>query len=153
VLGYAGGGQLGNFGEVGVDQTTFGPAVFLWFVSIGGLTVAMTGGITRRAKPAPVATPAPVVVEEPPYDEPPAEEPPADEPPDDDVDEYDVVEEIPDPPAEPAPAAPVLDDVPRVVGYDDLDDPEAHFVTDDDAEISEISEPDATSDEARRPAD
>ena len=45
LLGYAGGGQLGNFGHVGVDQATFGPAVFLWFVGIGGLTVAMTGGI------------------------------------------------------------------------------------------------------------
>ena len=31
LLGYAGGGRLGNFGDVGVDQTTFGPAVFLWF--------------------------------------------------------------------------------------------------------------------------
>ena len=45
LLGYAGGGQLGNFGHVGVDQATFGPAVFLWFVGIGGLTVAMAGGI------------------------------------------------------------------------------------------------------------
>ena len=44
LLGYAGGGQLGNFGHVGVDQATFGPAVFLWFVGIGGLTLAMAGG-------------------------------------------------------------------------------------------------------------
>ncbi len=50
LLGYAGGGELGNFGHVGVDQTTFGPAVFLWFVGIGGLTVAMAGGIARRRK-------------------------------------------------------------------------------------------------------
>ena len=50
LLGYAGGGELGNFGHVGVDQTTFGPAVFLWFVAIGGLTVAMTGGIARRPR-------------------------------------------------------------------------------------------------------
>ncbi len=50
LLGYAGGGQLGNFGDVGVDQATFGPAVFLWFVGIGGLTVAMSGGIARRPK-------------------------------------------------------------------------------------------------------
>src|SRR4029077_7333471 len=28
VLGYAGGGQLGNFGDIGVDQSTFGPGVF-----------------------------------------------------------------------------------------------------------------------------
>jgi hypothetical protein len=48
LLGYAGGGELGNFGHVGVDQATFGPAVFLWFVAIGGLTVAMAGGVARR---------------------------------------------------------------------------------------------------------
>ena len=54
LLGYAGGGRLGNFGDVGVDQTTFGPAVFLWFVAIGGLTVVMSGGIARRAKARPV---------------------------------------------------------------------------------------------------
>ena len=50
LLGYAGGGRLGNFGDVGVDQATFGPAVFLWFVGIGALTVAMSGGIARRPK-------------------------------------------------------------------------------------------------------
>jgi hypothetical protein len=52
LLGYAGGGELGNFGHVGVDQATFGPAVFLWFVGIGGLTVAMSGGVARRPTPA-----------------------------------------------------------------------------------------------------
>jgi hypothetical protein len=146
VLGYAGGGQLGNFGEVGVDQTTFGPAVFLWFVAIGGLTVVMTGGIARRPKPARAPAPAPVVVAGPP-DEPP-DEPPFDES-DDDVETDDDVEEIVDTAAEPVSDAPVLDDVPRVVGFDDLDDdPEAHFVTDDDDAM-----PGATSDEARRPAD
>jgi hypothetical protein len=56
LLGYAGGGELGNFGHVGVDQGTFGPAVFLWFVAIGGLTVAMAGGIARRPK-----TPKPTI--------------------------------------------------------------------------------------------
>lgn len=60
LLGYAGGGRLGNFGDVGVDQVTFGPAVFLWFVSIGGLTVAMAGGLAKRPKPVkPVAEPEP----------------------------------------------------------------------------------------------
>ena len=49
-LGYAGGGTLGNFGEVGVDQATFGPAVFLWFAGIGGLTVAMSGGLSPRVR-------------------------------------------------------------------------------------------------------
>jgi hypothetical protein len=54
VLGYAAGGELGNFGEVGVDQATFAPAVFIWFAAIGGLTVVMAGGVTRRPrKPAP----------------------------------------------------------------------------------------------------
>ncbi|HKV21795.1 MAG TPA: DUF6350 family protein [Mycobacterium sp.] len=50
LLGYAGGGELGNFGHVGVDQTTFAPAVFLWFMAIGGLTIAMAGGITRAPR-------------------------------------------------------------------------------------------------------
>lgn len=60
LLGYAGGGRLGNFGDVGVDQTTFGPAVFLWFAVIGGLTVVMAGGLTRRPKPVkPVPAPEP----------------------------------------------------------------------------------------------
>lgn len=59
LLGYAGGGRLGNFGNVGVDQTTFGPAVFVWFAAIGALTVAMSGGIARRNKTKPVAATAP----------------------------------------------------------------------------------------------
>ena len=50
VLGYAGGGQLGNFGGVGVDQATFAPAVFLWFFLVGAVTVAMSGGIRRGPK-------------------------------------------------------------------------------------------------------
>ncbi|MGH3580328.1 MAG: cell division protein PerM [Mycobacterium sp.] len=62
LLGYAGGGRLGNFGDVGVDQVTFAPAVFLWFVSIGGLTVAMAGGLARRPN---TVKPVPVPVSEP----------------------------------------------------------------------------------------
>jgi hypothetical protein len=50
VLGYAGGGQLGNFGAVGVDQATFAPAVFLWFFLVGAVTVAMSGGLKRGPK-------------------------------------------------------------------------------------------------------
>jgi hypothetical protein len=165
VLGYAGGGQLGNFGQVGVDQTTFGPAVFLWFVSIGGLTVAMTGGLTRRPKTA--RAPAPMVTDEPLADEPLVEGPPIDEPPigepvvpgpdvfesDDYIEaeivEPDDVEEFEDVPDEPEPAAPVIE-ASRIVRDDDLDDdPEEHFVTDHD----EISEPGAANGEARRPAD
>jgi hypothetical protein len=141
VLGYAGGGKLGNFGNVGVDQTTFGPAVFVWFVSIGGLTVAMTGGIARRPKPipAPTAAPASVVETEPPPAEP--------------AEDLDEVETVAEPVTQPVFAEPVVDPVvhgaPRVVRHDDLDDdPEAHFVTDDDD-----ATPGTTSDEARRPAD
>ena len=50
LLGFAGGGALGNFGDVGVDQATFAPAVFLWFAGIGALTVAMAGGIRARVR-------------------------------------------------------------------------------------------------------
>ncbi|WP_238158960.1 DUF6350 family protein [Mycobacterium sp. MFM001] len=86
LLGYAGGGQLGNFGGVGVDQDTFGIAVFLWFAVIGAVTVAMAGGISRRPKPVPVAEPevepvvepqAPVVEPEAPVVEPEDEAPAA----------------------------------------------------------------------------
>ena len=48
LLGFAGGGPLGNFGMVGVDQTTFGPGAFIWFFLIGAMTVAMAGGISRK---------------------------------------------------------------------------------------------------------
>jgi hypothetical protein len=60
LLGYAAGGPLGNFGDVGVDQSTFGFAVFLWFAAVGWVTVAMAGGIRyrpRAAKPVRVAQP------------------------------------------------------------------------------------------------
>jgi hypothetical protein len=57
LLGYAAGGRLGNFGDVGVDQSTFAPAVFLWFAGIGGLTVAMSGGVARRPRPEPEPEP------------------------------------------------------------------------------------------------
>jgi hypothetical protein len=60
LLGYAGGGQLGNFGDVGTDQGTFGFAVFLWFATVGAITVAMAGGVryrVRKPRPARVAQP------------------------------------------------------------------------------------------------
>ena len=60
VLGYAGGGELGNFGHVGVDQTTFAPAVFLWFFAIGGLTIAMAGGVARTPPKVAAAPEEPV---------------------------------------------------------------------------------------------
>jgi uncharacterized protein DUF6350 len=57
LLGYAAGGRLGNFGDVNVDQSTFAPAVFVWFAGIGALTVVMSGGIVRRPRPAPEPKP------------------------------------------------------------------------------------------------
>lgn len=63
VLAFAGGGLLGNFGDVGVDQVTFGPGVFFWFFVIGALTVVMAGGVSRgAARPAVVTVPAGVDV-------------------------------------------------------------------------------------------
>jgi uncharacterized protein DUF6350 len=113
LLAYAGSGRLGNFGDVGVDQATFAPAIFLWFVGIGALTVAMAGGIARRPKaPKPVPEPE--------------QEP--------DVDEEPLDED--EPPAPVEAAAPVDDE-----------DPEEHFVADDDTTQS------ATGDESRGPSD
>jgi uncharacterized protein DUF6350 len=118
LLGFAGGGRLGNFGDVGVDQVTFGPAVFLWFVGIGALTVAMSGGIARRPRRVtPVPVPEPEIVEDEPEvsgDEPEVLE-----------DEPEVLEDEPE------------DDVATPVGPavdgDYPEDPEEHFVADDDA--------------------
>src|SRR5262249_38798228 len=59
LLGYAGGGGVGNFGDVGVDQSTVAPAVFLWFAALGALTVVMSGGIARRPRPRPEPEPEP----------------------------------------------------------------------------------------------
>ncbi|MFV1362016.1 DUF6350 family protein [Mycolicibacterium elephantis] len=117
LLGHAGGGRLGNFGDVGVDQTTFGPAVFLWFVGIGGLTVAMSGGIARRPrrpKPAPEPEPEPEPVPEP--DTELDVEPESVEAPEETVD---------DAPPEDGEQVPVEAAAP-------LEDPEEHFVVDDD---------------------
>lgn len=115
LLGHAGGGRLGNFGDVGVDQTTFGPAVFLWFVGIGGLTVAMSGGIARRPrrpKPAPEPEPEPVPEPDTELDV----EPESVEAPEETVD---------DAPPEDGEQVPVEAAAP-------LEDPEEHFVVDDD---------------------
>lgn len=174
LLGHAGGGRLGNFGDVGVDQTTFGPAVFLWFLGVGGLTVAMSGGIARRRKvrtaPAPAAAPAaapapapdpesealrfPVEAPEPPQ---PAEAPVEDVVFDAEVD-AEFVDELPPPlavsgPPVARPAPEPVRQAPRDV-FDLEDDPEAHFFTDDDARFEPgIDEPHPTSDEQRRPSD
>jgi hypothetical protein len=63
LLGYAGGGRLGNFGDVGVDQSTFGFAVFLWFAVVGAITVAMAGGVRYRPRKLKPAEPAADVAE------------------------------------------------------------------------------------------
>ena len=96
LLAFAGSGALGNFGQVGIEQLTFGPGVFLCFFVVGAVTVAMSGGLTRRpaaevpavpigdaepetgpvvtSEPAPEAVPDPEPVPEP-EPEPEAEQP------------------------------------------------------------------------------
>ena len=139
LLGHVSGGRLGNFGAVGVDQVTFGPAVFLWFLGIGGLTVAMAGGISRapKVRAAPVVAarrePEPASDSEP---EPTAEPEPAPEAaPEPEPEPEPEIERAPMPPPpgpRPAPEhVPTLDD-----------DPESHFFADDE-----------TSDEQRGRAD
>lgn len=171
LAGFAGGGRLGNFGSVGVDQATFAPAVFLWFVGIGGLTVAMSGGLTR--KPRPVAAPKPEPEPVAPKPEPEAEK----EPETDVVDEDVVAFDEPDPEPELEPDEPLVswssedtqadepapEYVDRYVEYDDVqetvheagprryedldDDPEDHFIVDD------IPDDPATGDQPRRAGD
>ncbi|QYL16017.1 cell division protein PerM [Mycolicibacterium pallens] len=130
LLGYAGGGQLGNFGEVGVDQSTFGPAVFLWFFVIGALTVLLTGGVRRRPKRVKPVVP----VEEPLFDEDVEDDDEALTTPIPDVaaesDVEPVPEPEPEPEEEPEPAPP-----PKPVRpAPDLEDVEDLMVVDDDIE-------------------
>lgn len=70
IVGKLAGGQLGNFGRLGIDQGTFGPGVFFWFLVIGLLTVFMLGGATRlpartRRDPEPAPEPGPEPTPEP----------------------------------------------------------------------------------------
>jgi len=159
LLGYAGGGRLGNFGDVGVDQATFGPAVFVWFVGIGGLTVVMSGGLRRRpkARPVPSAATPPTPEPEPEPDtlpvptaeeaEPEPEvvlEPDPEPEPEVEIElepEAEVEPVRPPEPAQPVEPRPVRA-APRDV-FDFDDDPEAHYFADDDH----------TSDEPRRSSD
>lgn len=94
VLALAGSGQLGNFGHVGVDQTTFGPWVFFWFFVIGGMTVVMAGGISRgrvlTSRPSPAPTP-------------PVYDPLADNPPDESDDPLEESDVDASPESEPGP--------------------------------------------------
>jgi hypothetical protein len=101
LLGYAGGGQLGNFGDVGTDQGTFGFAVFLWFAVVGAITVAMAGGVRYRARkprPARAARPPAESAVEPSVPADPVAEPDGDEP-------VVVVEAADQPPAADRPAS------------------------------------------------
>ncbi|WP_435102995.1 cell division protein PerM [Mycobacterium sp. Z3061] len=50
LLGYGGGGRLGNFGDVGVDHSAMFLGVLFWFVVVGVVTVVMAGGIRRRPR-------------------------------------------------------------------------------------------------------
>lgn len=92
LLAYGGGGRLGNFGSVGVDQGALVVGVLFWFAVVGGVTVVMTGGIRRRPrrpKRRPVAAPPPPAEEPADFadllDEPEEERPPGDTAEDDGV--------------------------------------------------------------------
>ncbi|KQH80264.1 hypothetical protein AO501_28900 [Mycobacterium gordonae] len=64
LLGYGGGGRLGNFGDVGVDHSAMFLGVLFWFVVVGVVTVVMAGGIRRRPRrprARPPVAPEPVV--------------------------------------------------------------------------------------------
>ncbi|EUA64914.1 hypothetical protein I542_5091 [Mycobacteroides abscessus 1948] len=84
IVGKLAGGQLGNFGRLGIDQGTFGPGVFFWFLVIGLLTVFMLGGATRlpaRTRRDPEPAPEPEMDPEPaPAPEPDPEPAPEPEP-------------------------------------------------------------------------
>ncbi len=50
LLGYGGGGKLGNFGDVGVDHGAMFLGVLFWFIVVGASTVVMAGGVRRRPR-------------------------------------------------------------------------------------------------------
>lgn len=146
LLAFAASGPLGNFGHVGVDQATFGPAVVFWFLLIGGLTVVMAGGVSRGpAVPAPssrdvVAGPAAEsraesrperTVDEQPEPEPEPEPEPQPEP------EAPIEEPAPGPPPPPVTPAPDVEDLEDLMFVDaDIDaDIEADIEADLEADI------------------
>ncbi|MGZ8801066.1 MAG: cell division protein PerM [Mycobacterium sp.] len=138
LLAFAGGGALGNFGDVGVDQTTFAPAVFLWFAGIGALTVAMSGGVQARVRRPKVAVTDATAADESVTEAATAPDDEQVEPVDTDPDTVEIdpqtVEITTDREAE---TGPVVDDepVPPPVIEDGLSieelDPEDHYVVDD----------------------
>ncbi|HLR99218.1 MAG TPA: DUF6350 family protein [Mycolicibacillus parakoreensis] len=123
-LGYAAGGRLGNFGDVGVDQASFGPAVFVWFTLVGAATVLVAGGVTRPrwASPTPAGGAAAA--------EPDAPGDPEETVPEETVPEETVPEERPvaEAPAGAEGGPPGRDPAPEVP----LADPEDQMFTDDD---------------------
>ncbi|QNI08409.1 hypothetical protein GAN17_20735 [Mycobacterium kubicae] len=60
LLGYAGGGKLGNFGNVGVDVGAMFLGALFWFAVVGAFTVVIAGGIRRRPRRRRPAPPPPV---------------------------------------------------------------------------------------------
>lgn len=139
LLAVAAGGKLGNFGDVGVDQVTFGPGVFFWFFVIGGVTVAMAGGISRgsgRAVPsAPPEAARVLTAAGNPTDEPrrggqggetPVTDEPAPEPePEPEPDPEPEPEPEPGPPPPPVKPAPDLEDVEDLMFVDaDIEAPD-----------------------------
>lgn len=151
LLASAASGQLGNFGHIGVDQTTFAPWVFFWFFAIGALTVMAAGGISRppkAARPGKRAPAQPVQAQAAPvdaglFDEPdddpaePAE--PSDEPdePDDQAADEPEPDDEPDPEPGPAPTEPP----PTVAPAPDCDDVEDLMFVDADREPDEPKSP------------
>ncbi|HTY29271.1 MAG TPA: DUF6350 family protein [Mycobacterium sp.] len=136
LLGYASGGQLGNFGDVGVDQTTFAPGVFFWFFVVGGVTVVMSGGVTRRPKRVPVPAEPASDLESEPFTEPivlpePAAEPEAEPVPVAEAEEQGEPEPEPEPAPPPRPVRPAPD----------LEDVEDLMIVDDDIESEEPGRP------------
>lgn len=148
-LAYFGGGQLGNFGHVGVDQATFAPAAFFWFFVIGGLTVVLAGGL--RPRPKPVVRPDTVAVEGEPLTEPIR----LGVDPDPDTDTDPATERVataepgqrPDPEPEPEPASP-----PPVRPAPEVEDVEDLMFVDDDIEDDDIGHDDIESGPGQPPA-
>src|SRR5690606_5662631 len=107
---------------------TFGPAVFLWFVGIGGLTVAMAGGIDWPPRPGKAAAAetdreaAPAIDPAAPLGDPGVADLDEAEVSAADTVEFDPDVSTPAPPAGPPDAAAPIDLV---------EDPEEHFMVDD----------------------
>lgn len=120
LLAQAAGGELGNFGHVGVDQATFLPGAFFWFVVIGGLTVVMAGGVSPRPKT--VAKPLEREIVSEPDPEPDLEPEPVEEQPDESRPGVTLEESQPElePEPEPERAPPPVTPAPDLEDVEDL---------------------------------